>query len=60
MHQAFLRLTRLPEWRRIMPHIVPVRTDSRSAGEVSGGEVRRSFAFAQDDRELLEYNYRKG
>ena len=38
MHQAFLRLTRLPERKRIMPHFVPLRTGSRPAGEPSAGK----------------------
>ena len=34
MHQAFLRLSRLPERRRLIPHFVPLRADKPSAAEV--------------------------
>ena len=34
MHQAFLRLTRLPERRRLITHFVPLRTVNLPAGEL--------------------------
>jgi len=67
MHQAFLRLARLPERRRLSEHIVPLRQGSHPtkgfAGLSSGAGFRGlvgGAAFSRGFRRKMLYNKAEG